>query len=360
MARLQEEQQSWYCGTCRKMRSPNAQFCDLCGQRWQDCISYPAKSKSRKSYVDYYDGYEEDYSTTPWTGSTWTEPRHQSPRRGQREPSGRRTRQKPQKKGKGKGQAKGAEKGASAQQVAAPPPPPPLTGPFAAPAPWTTMPTPPVEVPQEHPAEQKLNEVMNLLKKKKGDQDIQEIVNKYDSYGKKSSKKQMHNAVNDLDEAKNAMADAIQARANLMHNWRTFLTASLDRWKEYTNQFQQQEQKCLEEISQAKEALSKAKTEFLARMPEEAEEISDEDVDLKEQTEAASKILGGMENMRNNLQALAEQAEKDKAEAEERSHKRPRKSSPGNGGDAPMGVAASEASEASKLPPSQSFQQPGQ
>lgn len=338
------------------MRSPNAQFCDLCGQRWQDCASYPAKS--RKGYADYYSGYEEDHSTTPWSGTSWMEPRHQSPRRSQREPSGRRTRQKPQKKGKGKGQAKGSEKGASAQQVAAPPPPPPLTGPYAAPAPWLAMPTPPAEVPQqEHPAEQKLNEVMNLLKKK-GDQDIQEIVNKYDSHGKKTSKKQMHNAVNDLDKAKNAMEEAIQARSNLMNNWRTFLTASLERWREYTSHFQQQEQKCMEEISQAREVLSKAKTEFLARMPDEAEEISDEDVDIKEQTEAASKILGGMENMRNNLQALSEQAEKDRAEAEERSHKRPRKSTQGEGGDAPMGAGA--LSEASKLSPSQHFQQPGQ
>jgi glutamyl-tRNA reductase len=108
-----------------------------------------------------------------------------------------------------------------------------------------SMPQPPQEVQtQEHPAEQRLNEVMNLLKKKKGDQDIQEIVNKYDSFGKKATKKQMHHAVNDLDRARNAMEDAIQARTNLMNNWRSFLTASLERWREYTGQVQLQEAKC--------------------------------------------------------------------------------------------------------------------
>ena len=243
---------------------------------------------------------------------------------------------------------------------AAPPPPPPLTGPNAAPAPWMSMPQPPQETQiQEHPAEQRLNEVMNLLKKKKGDQDIQEIVSKYDTYGKKATKKQMHHAVNDLDRARNAMDVAIQARTNLMNNWQNFLTASLERWREYTGQFQQQEAKCQEEIAKAKEDLAKAKVEFLARMPDETQEISDEDVDIKEQSEAASKILGGMENMSSNLLALTEQAAKDKAEAEERSNKRPRKTVPCS--------TAMETEEGTELgrsdgskPPAPSFQMPGQ
>lgn len=191
------------------------------------------------------------------------------------------------------------------------------------------MPQPPQETQtQDHPAEQRLNEVMNLLKKKKGDQEIQEIVSKYDTHGKKATKKMMHTAVNDLDRARNAMDNAIQARTNLMNNWTNFLTASLERWREYTTQFQQQEAKCQEEINKAKEELAKAKVEFLAPMPDETQEISDEDVDLKEQSDAASKILGGMANMSNNLQALTEQAARDKAEAEERSNKRPRKEVP--------------------------------
>ncbi|CAL1167790.1 unnamed protein product [Cladocopium goreaui] len=317
------------------MRSPQAHYCDLCGQAWQDCIQYPSKNASRRGQTDYYSGYTQEYEETPWAGPAWRESPRNSPRKSPRQPSGRRTKQKPQK-GQGKGTSKGKEKGnfamaSQAQQTAAPPPPPPLTGPNAAPAPWMSMPQPPQEVQaQEHPAEQRLNEVMNLLKKKKGDQDIQEIVNKYDSFGKKATKKQMHHAVNDLDRARNAMEDAIQARTNLMNNWRSFLTASLDRWREYTGQFQQQEAKCQEEIAKAKEDLAKAKVEFLARMPDETQEISDEDVDIKEQSEAASKILGGMENMNSNLLALTEQAAKDKAEAEERSNKRPRKTASGS------------------------------
>ena len=94
-------------------------------------------------------------------------------------------------------------------------------------------------------------------------------------------------------------------------------------------------------------------------MPDETQEISDEDVDIKEQSEAASKILGGMENMNSNLLALTEQAAKDKAEAEERSNKRPRKTAPGS---AAMETDAGEElgrADGSKLP-APSFQKPGQ
>ena len=144
-----------------------------------------------------------------------------------------------------------------------------------------------------------------------------------------------------------------------MNNWRSFLTASLERWREYTGQFQQQEAKCQEEIAKAKEDLAKAKVEFLARMPDETQEISDEDVDIKEQSEAASKILGGMENMNSNLLALTEQAAKDKAEAEERSNKRPRKSTPCSTAmemDAGSELGLSDGSK----PPAPPFQTPGQ
>ena len=71
-------------------------------------------------------------------------------------------------------------------------------------------------------------------------------------------------------------------------------------------------------------------------MPDEAGEISDEDVEIKEQGEAATRILGGMENMTNSLLELSAQAEKDKMEVEQRTIKRPRKAAPVEMPDAPM------------------------
>jgi hypothetical protein len=155
MSRLQSDSHGWFCGTCRKMRSPQAHFCDLCGQSWQDCIQYPSKNAPRRGQAEYYDGYAQGYEETPWAGHSWTESPRNSPRKSPRQPSGRRTKQRPQKKGQGKGANKGKEKGNSAMaSQAAPPPPPPLTGPNAAPAPWMSMPQPPQETQiQEHPAE---------------------------------------------------------------------------------------------------------------------------------------------------------------------------------------------------------------
>ena len=43
----------------------------------------------------------------------------------------------------------------------------------------------------------------------------------------------------------------------------TFLTESLERWREYTEHFQKQEKTCHEEIAQAKEELVKAKADFM-------------------------------------------------------------------------------------------------
>ena len=72
MARLQSESHGWFCGTCRKMRSPQAHYCDLCGQAWQDCIQYPSKNASRRGQTDYYSGYTQEYEETPWAGPAWT------------------------------------------------------------------------------------------------------------------------------------------------------------------------------------------------------------------------------------------------------------------------------------------------
>ena len=52
----------------------------------------------------------------------------------------------------------------------------------------------------------------------------------------------------------------------------------------------------------------------MKRVPDETEDISEEDVEIREQNDAAKKILGGMEN----LLELSAQARKDKVQAEER------------------------------------------
>ena len=340
---------------------------------------YPAQSSKNQARNVQYAGYAYEQEETPWTGAGWQDSPRSSPRQSPRDHYGAYYQQPKKKhggkgrgKGKGgkftksgqplkgiaKGNAKGQYKGQE-QSTAAPQPPPPLSGPQAAQPPWTSMPTPPEAMvsAQEHPAEQKLNEVMNLLKKKKGDQDLQDIVQKYDVQDKKSTKKKMHSAVNELTAAKDAMEAAVQARSNLLMNWRTFLTASLDRWQEYTEHFQKQEKACQDQITQAKEDLTRAKADFLKRVPGEAQEISDDEPEIKEQSEASTSILSGMQNMQTSLMELSAQAEKEKAEAEERTSKRPRKAV---ALDVPMGAGAPGEKVEHKSPDGPPFGLPGQ
>lgn len=35
----------WLCGTCRKMRSPQAWFCDICGQSWEACATQTSNQR---------------------------------------------------------------------------------------------------------------------------------------------------------------------------------------------------------------------------------------------------------------------------------------------------------------------------
>ena len=151
-------------------------------------------------------------------------------------------------------------------------------------------------------------------------------MSRHKAQGNKQYTKDLHTAVKDLGQARQALDEAVSARSHLMARWRTFLNASLKQWKEYTDMFQAQEKACQEQISQARESVSKAKEEFAAKQTEEAQEISEDEGDQVDRTskEASARILGGMQHMTSGLQHLSEEAEKEHQEDEARQAKRPR------------------------------------
>ena len=222
------------------------------------------------------------------------------------------------------------------------------------------MPIPPGYAPQpgESAAEQRLSEVLGLLNKQDPDSlstDLQAFVQKEGTKVVNTTAKQRHLVVNDLTKAEKAMDAAINSRTNLLASWRSFITASLNTWKEYTSQFQQQELKCQEEIQAAKEALAKAReraqegfgSKGIKIEIDETVIVSDEE-DSKQQAAKASteRILGGLQNMTTSLQELSAMAEQEHIEAQ-RSAKRPRKEGiaekemqEGHQGEAPAEVLA--------------------
>lgn len=339
-----------------------AQFCDLCGDHWQSCVEYPvgssgSRAKSRRGQESYY----RDQGDPPWQQDTWTA----SPRQSPRYQSNRRTKQKKNWKGDGKGQGDQANASKSqGQQPLAPPPPPPLTSNQQ--VPWMNMPTPPGSTPtlisaeeqRRIEVEQKYQTLIGQLNKHTGQlpADIETVVHEEKKKGKQDNKKQLHSAVTVLDKAQMKMDRAVNARNNLLASWRTFL-----QWREYADQFQKPENQCQEEIMRAKEELVEAKKGLASKMPDEAEEISEDETEREETAKhAATRILGGLEHMSKSLSTLSAQAEKNHREEEERQNKRPRKSSPKDdimedAADVPLPAATGS------LPPAmQPFHKPGQ
>lgn len=304
------------CGTCRKLRNKNAWFCDLCGAAWEDCIIYPQK-KSQQS------------RSSSRKMSYWTAP-HNSPwgdQHGDKSP-----RQQPKKnRGRGKGKAKGHS--GPSQQALAPPPPPPIAGPEGLQPPWMTMPLPPGAATSSastalSPAEQKLREVSTLLKKANPESltpELQQFVADETKAATKKDAKTLYTAVGALTKAREELDTALLARSNLMSQWRSFLTMPLERFRQYTDHFQSQENAHQENIKTAKDKLQKAKEDFSSK-EEAATVISDEEGDAKDTStkESADKILEGLAHMTESLQKLSEQAAQEQAE-EERKAKRPRK-----------------------------------
>ena len=153
------------------------------------------------------------------------------------------------------------------------------------------------------------------------------IVQRHKIQGKKQYTKELHTAVKDLGQARQALDEAVNARSQLLARWRTFLDASLKQWKEYTDMFQAQEKSCQEQIALARDSVNKAKDEFAAKQSGDTHEISDDDGDFQEQAskESSSRILGGMQHMTSGLQQLSVQAEQAFQEEEARKLKRPRR-----------------------------------
>ena len=312
MASQQQDNSGWMCGNCKKLRAKNAWFCDLCGSAWEDCIVYPrpktqqSRSASRRTY--------------------WTAP-DQSPwedHYGDKSP-----RQQPKKnRGRGKGKPKG--RNGPQQQTLAPPPPPPI-GPQGHQPPWMSMPLPPGAASSSAsttltPAEQKLREVSTMLKKANLETltpELQQFVAEETKAASKKDAKTLYTAVDTLTKAREELDTALLARSNLMTQWRSFLTMSLERFRQYTDHFQNQEQAHQENIKNAKEKLHQAKEDFSSK-EEAATVISDDEGEAKDAStkESATKILEGLAHMTESLQKLSEQAEKE--EEEERKAKRPR------------------------------------
>ena len=325
------------------MKSPHAWFCDSCGQSWETCNQETRRQQSR-SRQTYADGSQHG-ADPPWNASGWPAQQNygtgQSPRKKSRRRQNRNQQQGHQggqDLGKGVGKSGGKHKGKPlALQPAAPLPPPagppPSTSWASTNAPWLSVPPAPPAVEVATPGETSAEQTLRLLAQQiqqnpdSATPEVLAIVQRHKIQGKKQYTKELHTAVKDLGQARQALDEAVNARSQLLARWRTFLDASLKQWKEYTDMFQAQEKSCQEQIALARDSVNKAKDEFAAKQSGDTHEISDDDGDFQEQAskESSSRILGGMQHMTSGLQQLSVQAEQAFQEEEARKLKRPRR-----------------------------------
>jgi len=335
----------WFCQCGRKNRK-NAWYCGDCQASWtfgtpdygqqQVRPQSPRRQQSTQAYSQW------QWPQEPWTGNAGAahQGRAQSPRQNAGGPR--------RKSRKGKKAAQQTLQQAAPPFVQQPPLPPPTTPPPAmgsAKAPSAPTMTPGVPATSAAstiaPPPEEIVKYRALVQKlqKHQDQgvelpdDIQ--VDLKDAIAKvaKHNKKTMHQAVNAMDNARQDYDKAVQARAQLHSQWRSFLADSLKLWQGHTASFQTQEAQLTEKIQQAKEAfvvardiMNASKIEAASMVPVEETnktvEVSDEE-ELKDvPMAAAQRIATGLTSLVETMSQL--QAQTDELVQEEQRAKRPR------------------------------------
>ena len=153
---------------------------------------------------------------------------------------------------------------------------------------WMGMPLPPGAAASSSqtlsPAEQQLREVSSMLKRANQETlstELQQFVAEEGKVETKIETKALHSAVKVLGKARDNLDEALLARSNLLSQWRSFLAISLERFRQYTDHFQNQERAHQENINKVKEALLKAKEDSNST-EKEATVISDDESEMKE------------------------------------------------------------------------------
>ena len=183
--------------------------------------------------------------------------------------------------------------------------------------------------PEQLAREQKMQELMNYLKRRGPDlpQDVSQKVHEFTKKDGVQAKKDLQTAAKALGEAKDALEAALQARTNLIASWNTFLTDAVRTWKEYGTLFQTQEAEHQERIQMAKDMFTTAKLQVDEAKTAVGEviKVNDEEEDLAGPSNAATseKISESMKFLTTSLQQFQQKAEEIHTEVQS-SLKRPR------------------------------------
>jgi hypothetical protein len=351
MDQWKSHQTPWKCSGCRRLNKAAAIYCGQCGQHWEDALDGTYQHVQRPAHHGQeHQSYTQWQADPPWNSwDSWEDRRgtSQSPRshrsqtpKGQKQPKNRSKNKG--KKGKGKGKP----------QFHAPPLPE---------APWSSSNTSSTAAASTAPptqAEMQLRTIVAALKKNETNlpSELQSLLHENAKVQSQDMTKVLHSAVTKLGKAKKTLQDARASRLNLHNVWRSYLEASVDKWKQFCKDFEAQDTELAQQVLNATEAVKLAQ-EGLDASKKEAKEIievesdgrSDMAVEVSdEETQEALDSKGqmlkeGMTFMLQNLESLKSKAD---LAVQESANKRPR-------------IHADEPGDSRRSSP-QDFAQPGQ
>eukprot|EP00435_Cladocopium_sp_Y103_P071681 s996_g38.t1 len=386
----------WKCTQCRQLVKRTSAFCPRCQTHWQQTMdhSYIHGQKQAQQNVapqNLQSTHQQDWTSDPsaWSQQGWNRQRSKS--RGHT-PKGRRAKSANRQHQEGPGPP--------LVQYPAPPQiatPPPRKGAFLAPPPPPSTPWPgygisgqgmsppmmfapvqsqmmppmmhmgppphmqqqhsqqPVTAPcapvsMQHPAppavasaspmvmdaETKVFVELARARQSELPEDMRKKVQQLSKKEGAKATRNFHSAVRLQGLARSELEEALQARANLISPWRTFIAEAVKTWQDHTSLFQAQEIELQDRIQQAQKKFAEAKTiveetkEEAGKVPTTIEVHDTDDEELMKDRESATnstvKIKDSLIHLTSSLQQLHEQAMT--IDSEEKASKRPRTSSP--------------------------------
>jgi len=209
----------------------------------------------------------------------------------------------------------------------------PIPVPPAVPA---TSAGPAADTKTDSQAQKKLNKLLSAMKKEEDtlSPTLQSMAHDMQKKDERNSTQETISAAKELGDAKEALLEAENARAQLLSQWKTFLQQSVVKWQEFTSQFQASEvahqaaiQHARLQVRRSQRRFDHASRSIITDEDIPTHVISDEeveDMETKEEdvhnAEGANKIHEGMSSIVTSLKVLSESAD----QLEQRV-KRPRK-----------------------------------
>ena len=287
-----------------------AQMSSAHSQQWESSGRSYSNWTQPETWQEQDWGDWESASESSRSSSTRRFPHYQKPRQGRR---AQHHQQRPQvpaqsKKGKSKG-SKGSKghKGKGKHHIE----PPPWSSSAAQP------PAPTSATPAQSRAEAKLHEIVSVLKKK-DDPELQTLAKEADVLQNKTATSKLHKAVTVHGDAKTAVLEARQARANLHASWKQYLETAITTWRSFLEDFDKEDRRLEELIGKADMNLQAAQNSLdEAKKAATEEELKDQIETIEDEDEGLDRTAKSSQVMREGLKGMLDGLEQLHARTEE-------------------------------------------